>query len=83
MEGCVSNKMVCNLACSRKLQELKETILVNESLVASTDQDSRTALHWACSAGHTEIVQFLLLLGVPMNDKDDTGWSLHIAVSAG
>ena len=47
-------------------------------------QDSRTALHWACSAGHTEIVEFLLQLGVPVNDKDDASWSpLHIAASAG
>uniref|UniRef100_A0A452GM21 Uncharacterized protein n=1 Tax=Gopherus agassizii TaxID=38772 RepID=A0A452GM21_9SAUR len=34
-------------------------------------QDHRTALHWACSAGHTDIVHFLLGLGVPVNDQDD------------
>ncbi|ETE70145.1 26S proteasome non-ATPase regulatory subunit 10, partial [Ophiophagus hannah] len=33
--------------------------------------DNRTALHWACSAGHSDIVDFLLSLGVPINDKDD------------
>ncbi|XP_044248061.1 26S proteasome non-ATPase regulatory subunit 10 isoform X3 [Ursus arctos] len=84
MEGCVSNLMVCNLAYSGKLEELKERILADKSLATRTDQDSRTALHWACSAGHTEIVEFLLQLGVPVNDKDDAGWSpLHIAASAG
>nr|KAF6294498.1 proteasome 26S subunit, non-ATPase 10 [Pipistrellus kuhlii] len=71
MEGCVSNLTVCNLAYSGKLQELKEEILADKSLATRTDQDSRTALHWACSAGHTEIVEFLLQLGVPVNDKDD------------
>lgn len=34
-------------------------------------QDSRTALHWACSAGHVDIVQFLLNLGVEVNLQDD------------
>uniref|UniRef100_A0A8C9DT30 Proteasome 26S subunit, non-ATPase 10 n=1 Tax=Prolemur simus TaxID=1328070 RepID=A0A8C9DT30_PROSS len=71
MEGCVSNLLVCNLAYSGKLEELKERILADKSLATRTDQDSRTALHWACSAGHTEIVEFLLQLGVPVNDKDD------------
>lgn len=80
----MSNLMVCNLAYSGKLEELKERILADKSLATRTDQDSRTALHWACSAGHTEIVEFLLQLGVPVNDKDDAGWSpLHIAASAG
>lgn len=80
----MSNIMICNLAYSGKLDELKERILADKSLATRTDQDSRTALHWACSAGHTEIVEFLLQLGVPVNDKDDAGWSpLHIAASAG
>ena len=67
----MSNVKVCNLAYTGKLDELKESILADQSLATRTDQDSRTALHWACSAGHTEIVEFLLGLGVPVNDKDD------------
>uniref|UniRef100_A0A8C5SZE7 Proteasome 26S subunit, non-ATPase 10 n=1 Tax=Laticauda laticaudata TaxID=8630 RepID=A0A8C5SZE7_LATLA len=48
------------------------------------NKDNRTALHWACSAGHSDIADFLLSLGVPINDKDDAGWTpLHIAASAG
>lgn len=38
-------------------------------------QDRRTALHWACSAGHTNIVEFLLDLGVEVNLQDDVGQS--------
>lgn len=37
----------------------------------SFPQDNRTALHWACSAGHTDVADLLLGLGVPVNDKDD------------
>uniref|UniRef100_A0A2K5CFM2 Uncharacterized protein n=1 Tax=Aotus nancymaae TaxID=37293 RepID=A0A2K5CFM2_AOTNA len=77
MKGCVSNLMVCNL-----LEELKKSILADKFLATRPDQD-RTALHWACSARHAEIVEFLLQLGVPVNDKDDAGWSpLHTAASA-
>uniref|UniRef100_A0A2K5QM37 Uncharacterized protein n=1 Tax=Cebus imitator TaxID=2715852 RepID=A0A2K5QM37_CEBIM len=66
MEGCVSNLTVCSVADSGTLEESKESILADTSLATRTDQDSRTALQWACSAGHTEIVEFLLQLGVPI-----------------
>nr|XP_027787997.1 26S proteasome non-ATPase regulatory subunit 10-like [Marmota flaviventris] len=81
---CVSNWLVCNPAYSEKLEEFKERILAYKSLATRTGQDSRTALHWLISAGHTEIVEFLLHLGVPVNDKEDAGRSpLNIAASAG
>lgn len=41
-------------------------------------QDNRTALHWACSAGHSDVVVFLLSLGVPVNDKDDVSIALYL-----
>ncbi|KAG9329486.1 hypothetical protein JZ751_004495 [Albula glossodonta] len=63
MEG-VSNLEVCNLAYTGNFEELKKCILSNKSLASKTDQDHRTALHWACSAGHSDIVYFLLDLGV-------------------
>lgn len=37
----------------------------------SLPQDHRTALHWACSAGHADVADLLLGLGVPVSDKDD------------
>uniref|UniRef100_A0A2K5HPN1 Uncharacterized protein n=1 Tax=Colobus angolensis palliatus TaxID=336983 RepID=A0A2K5HPN1_COLAP len=59
MEGspeCVSNLIVCNLAYCGKLEEFKESILADKSLTTTR---------------HTGIVEFLLHLGVPVNDKDD------------
>uniref|UniRef100_A0A2K6CH87 Uncharacterized protein n=1 Tax=Macaca nemestrina TaxID=9545 RepID=A0A2K6CH87_MACNE len=59
-------------------------LMVCNLLEDRTEQNSRTALHWACSARQAEIVEFLLQLGVPVNDKGDAGWSpLHTAASAG
>uniref|UniRef100_A0A5F9DLR0 Uncharacterized protein n=1 Tax=Oryctolagus cuniculus TaxID=9986 RepID=A0A5F9DLR0_RABIT len=50
--------MACTLAYSKKLEELRESFLDNKSLATRIDQDSRTALHRACSDGHTEIIEF-------------------------
>ncbi|KAG1962831.1 E3 ubiquitin-protein ligase XIAP [Pimephales promelas] len=84
MEGSVSNVEICNLAYTGKFEELKGFVLSDSALATKTDQDNRTALHWACSAGHADIVQFLLELGVDVNIEDDACWTpLHIAASAG
>ena len=34
-------------------------------------QNERMPLHWAASGGHTDVVKFLLDLGVPLDNKDD------------
>ncbi|AWP12392.1 putative E3 ubiquitin-protein ligase XIAP [Scophthalmus maximus] len=84
MEGSVSNVEVCNFAYTGQLEKLRQSILSDKTLACKTDQDRRTALHWACSAGHTDIVEFLLDLGVEVNLEDDALWTpLHIAASAG
>ncbi|XP_031450355.1 26S proteasome non-ATPase regulatory subunit 10 isoform X2 [Phasianus colchicus] len=84
MEGAVSNVEVCNLAYAGRLEELRAQLLRDRALATATDQDRRTALHWACSAGRTAVADLLLGLGVPVGDKDDAGWTpLHIAASAG
>lgn len=31
-------------------------------------------IHWAASGGHTDIVRFLLDLGVPVDNKDDVSF---------
>jgi 26S proteasome non-ATPase regulatory subunit 10 len=43
-------------------------------------QDTRTPLHWAASAGHLDIVTYLLENGAEVDKTDDGGWTaLHIA----
>ncbi|XP_038272964.2 26S proteasome non-ATPase regulatory subunit 10 isoform X2 [Dermochelys coriacea] len=84
MEGSVSSVEVCNLAYTGQLELLQDRLREDRGLATRSDQDRRTALHWACSAGQTDVVHFLLGLGVPVNDKDDASWTpLHIAASAG
>ncbi|XP_036918691.1 26S proteasome non-ATPase regulatory subunit 10 [Sturnira hondurensis] len=82
MEGCLCNLVTCNLADSRELDELKEETVAEKPLATRTDQDSRTALHWACSIRHREM-GILAATEVPVNDRHGAGWSLHIAASAG
>lgn len=61
----------------------------NPKLLLSKDLDDRTALHWACSLQHTNIVQELLKpRGGKEVDIDDlvdgAGWNpLHITASVG
>ncbi|MBN3272393.1 PSD10 ATPase, partial [Polyodon spathula] len=71
MAESVSNVEVCNLAYTGQFEELKNKILSDKSLACKTDQDHRTVLHWACSAGHTDIVEFLLAFGVDVDLSDD------------
>ncbi|CAB1442273.1 unnamed protein product [Pleuronectes platessa] len=71
MAGTVSNVEVCHFAYTGQFDKLKQIILSDKTLACKTDQDQRTALHWACSAGHSDIVEFLLDLGVEVNLQDD------------
>ncbi|NXD68991.1 PSD10 ATPase, partial [Eolophus roseicapillus] len=80
MEGAVSDFFFCNLAYAGRLEDFFFQLLRDKALATKTDQDNRTALHWACSAGHTDVADLLFFFGVPVGDKDDAGWTpLHIA----
>lgn len=48
------------------------------------DEDTRTALHIACAAGHKEVAEYLLSKGADVNLEDEEGWSpLHSCASKG
>ncbi|CAL9707313.1 unnamed protein product [Knipowitschia caucasica] len=77
MEGSVSNVEICNFAYTGQFDKLRQCILSDKRLASKTDQDHRTALHWACSAGHTAIVEFLLDIGADVNLQDDVSLSVY------
>lgn len=101
MEGSVSNVDICNLAYTGQLEQVRQSVLSDKTLICKTDQvrihalirhiktiviysqsfsfqDHRTALHWACSAGHTNIVEFLLDMGAEVNLQDDVGQRVRV-----
>ena len=53
-------------------------------LISARDDNGRSLLHWACSGGHKELVQWLLEAGSEVDARDDSRWTpLIIASSAG
>jgi ankyrin repeat protein len=63
---------------------LKEWVLDSENDINTTDQHGFTPLHYACSHGHTNMVDYLLNHGA-RNDIINMGGDsiLHLAVSHG
>ncbi|KAI9304640.1 hypothetical protein BJ944DRAFT_82555 [Cunninghamella echinulata] len=54
--------------------EVVKQILENEpQAIQSKDEDDRTALHWAASGGHDELVLFLIEKNANVNAKDEAG----------
>lgn len=70
MEGSVSNLMICNLAYSGKLEELKERILADKSLATRTDQVKQRWILFAGGGG--DIVQWDAWRG-PSRDRFPEG----------
>jgi hypothetical protein len=48
-------------------------VITNRILIVLIDE--RTALHWACSAGKDNIVQYLLEKNASIDTVDDSGWT--------
>lgn len=55
-----SNVAFCQHAYEGKTGLIKQQLASDKSLVNKADQDGRTALHWAASAGKSDIVQLLI-----------------------
>lgn len=70
-------KVICMTQQSLFLLPANNNFLWKSSTFSSSTfvwfQVRRTALHWASSAGHANIVEFLLDLGVEVNPEDDVG----------
>lgn len=71
-----------------KILTVESLLNENPKLVFSKDQDDRTALHWACSLQHLEVVLNILKPRGKEIEIDDlvdlSGWTpLHITASVG
>ncbi len=63
----VSNVEVCNWAYEGNLAAIQAAVKINEALLSKTDSSQRTGLHWACSAGKTEVVNFFITKGAKVS----------------
>ncbi len=63
----VSEVEICNYAYEGRLQLLIAVLDKNPALLGKRDSNERTALHWACSSGHAEIVSYLLDKGAKVS----------------
>ena len=56
----VSDLDHCNWAYEGNLTQLKKAIREEKKLLLASDKNLRTALHWACSSGRDDVVDYLL-----------------------
>jgi len=63
MAVAVSDLEFCNLAYDGRVAMLKASLEKDGSLIRRRDANKRTALHWACSSGRNEVVEFLVNKG--------------------
>ena len=59
----VSDVEVCCWAYEGQTHRLRTALADDVKLLQKRDSHHRTALHWACASGKTEIVRMLLKLG--------------------
>ena len=58
-----SNVEICQWSYDGETNKVKHALSSNCELAHKTDQDGRTALHWASSAGTTEVCKLLIANG--------------------
>lgn len=56
----VSNVDICNWAYEGSLDAVRTALSGNPGSVSAKDSNKRTPLHWACSSGKTDVVEFLV-----------------------
>ena len=84
MAEAVSDLAVCNAAYGGRMEELERILAERPRAALSADEDGRTGLHWAASAGHAEAAAALLAAGADAEAADEAGWTAaHIAASGG
>lgn len=69
----VSDLDSCTYAYEGKLDALTQLLTQRPELLNKRDSNDRAPIHWAASAGSTDIVDMLLERGAEFNEKDDSG----------
>lgn len=72
MAGRVSSLDVCNYAYTGRIENVKAILDRDSAALHAKDSNKRTALHWACSAGQTEITSLLIESGANVSLKKMT-----------
>ena len=67
MAAQVSDADVCCWAYEAQAAQLRAALSDNAELIHTKDSHQRTALHWACVSGRTEIVKLLIYLGADVS----------------
>lgn len=67
----ISEVSVCEWAYEGKLSHIKSTVEADPKQVLKTDSSKRSGLHWACSAGRKEVVDFFIAKGAEVNTGID------------
>ncbi|KAH7724429.1 hypothetical protein AAVH_07903 [Aphelenchoides avenae] len=61
-------------------EQARKMLELQADLIDASDTDGQTPLHWACDAGHNEVVQLLVNSGADVNARDKDGLTpLHYA----
>ncbi|KAJ3010225.1 UNVERIFIED_CONTAM: hypothetical protein HDU68_002258, partial [Siphonaria sp. JEL0065] len=80
----VSAQTIQVAAFNGALDVVKSLVEAQPNSVKSIDEDQRTALHWAASGKHIQVVEYLVTNGSDVNAQDDAKWTpLMIAASVG
>ncbi|OAJ42092.1 hypothetical protein BDEG_25594 [Batrachochytrium dendrobatidis JEL423] len=80
---------LCKSSHEGSLQVVRNLLEQTPTLINQVDSDERTALHWAASGKHLDIVEYLVEAssdsnGANVNAKDEAHWTpLIIAVNVG
>ena len=69
----VSDLDLCSWAYDGNLTQLKKAVREDKKLLLASDKNQRTALHWACSSGKGEVVDFLLAQDSEVRSRSENG----------
>ena len=67
MTSSISNVDFCNWAYEGKLNFVKTAVEADQTILSKRDSSRRTGLHWACSSGKTDVVNFLIAKGAEVS----------------